>query len=112
MMSQAVESMWTGTAVMGGSGADPGGGARVCCSTSTPINHIVVFLQNTSCIRKLQVIAGGGGGVHTPNTPPHTPYTLPLDPPLNGLREAKRQEPKTFWGSQIQNIVNSEKEMK
>ena len=37
-------------------GADPGiflgGGALVSCSTSTPINHIVFFLQNTSCIRK------------------------------------------------------------
>ena len=47
------------------SGADPGfflgGGALVSHSTSTPINHIVFFLQNTSCIRKLQVISGGGG---------------------------------------------------
>ena len=61
-------------------GADPefflGGGALVSCSTSTPINHIVFFLQNTSCIRKPQVISeGGGGGVRTP-------CTLPLDPPL------------------------------
>ena len=39
-----------------------GGGALVSCSTSTPINHIVfVFWQNTSCIRKPQVIPGGGG---------------------------------------------------
>ena len=54
-----------------------GGGALVSCSTSTPINHIVLFfLQNTSCIRKPQVISGGrGGGVRTP-------CTLPLDPPL------------------------------
>ena len=59
-------------------GADPGfflgGGALVSCSTSTPINHIVFFLQNTSCIRKLQVIpgggGGGGGGVSTPLHPP------------------------------------------
>ena len=47
-------------------GADPGfflgGGALVSCSTSTPINHIVLFffLQNTSCIRKPQVISGRG----------------------------------------------------
>ena len=37
------------------------------------------FLQNTSCIRKPQVISGGrggGGGVHTP-------CTLSLDPPLS-----------------------------
>ena len=59
------------------SGADPGffleGGALVSCSTSTPINHIVFFfLQNTSCIRKPQVISGGV----------RTPCTLPLDPPL------------------------------
>ena len=59
-------------------GADPGfflgGGALFSCSTSTPINHIVFFLQNTSCIRKPQVISGGGV---------RTPCTLPLDPPLN-----------------------------
>ena len=53
-----------------------GGGALVSCSTSTPINHIVFFffLQITSCIRKPQVISGGGG------VP--TPCTLPPDPPL------------------------------
>ena len=53
-----------------------GGGALVSCSTSTPINHIVFFLlQNTSCIRKPQVISGGGG------VRPH-PCTHTLDPPL------------------------------
>ena len=36
------------------------------------------FLQNASCIRKLQVISEGGGGVRTP-------CTLLLDPPLVGL---------------------------
>ena len=51
--------------------ADPefflGGGALFSCSTSTPINHIVFFfLQNTSCIRKPQVISGG---VRIPGTP-------------------------------------------
>ena len=60
-------------------GADPGfflgEGALVSWTTSTPINHIVFFLQNTSCIRKAQVISGGGEGVRTP-------CTLPLDPPL------------------------------
>ena len=58
-------------------GTDPGfflgGGALISCCTSTPINHIVFFWQNTSCIRKPQVISGGGV---------HTPCTLPLDPPL------------------------------
>ena len=57
------------------SGADPGfilgGGALFSCSTSTPINQIV--WQNTSYIRKPQVISEGG----------RTPCTLPLDPPLN-----------------------------
>ena len=62
----------------GSSGADPGfflgGGALVSGSTSTPINHIVfLFLQNTSCIRKPQVISGEGV---------RTPCTLPMDPPL------------------------------
>ena len=57
-----------------GTGADLGfflgGGALVSCSSSTPINHIVFFLQNTSCIRKPQVIsAGGRGGAH-PLHPP------------------------------------------
>ena len=60
-------------------GVDPGfflgGGALVSCATSTPINHIVFhFLQNTSCIRKPQVISKGGV---------RTPCTLPLDPPLS-----------------------------
>ena len=61
-----------------GSGADPGfflgGGALVSCSTSTPINHIVFFLQNTSCIRKLQVISGGDAH---PLHPP--PRSVPVD---------------------------------
>ena len=46
-------------------GADPGsflgGGALVSCSASTPIIHIVFFLQNTSCIRKPQVMSWSGG---------------------------------------------------
>ena len=57
-------------------GADPGfylgGGALVSCSTSTPINHTVFFLQNTCCIRKPQVISGEGAHPSHP----------PLDPPL------------------------------
>ena len=55
-------------------GADPGffsgGGAFVSCSTSTPINHIVFFLQNTVCIRKPQVISGGGA--HPLHPPPRS----------------------------------------
>ena len=53
-----------------------GRGALVSCSTSTPINHIVFFFsQNTSCIRKSQVISGGGGA-HPLHPPPRsTPET-------------------------------------
>ena len=48
-----------------------GGGALVSCSTSTPINHIAFFFwQNTSCIRKPQVISGGG--VHLLHPPPRS----------------------------------------
>ena len=57
-------------------GADPGfflgGGALVSCSTLTPINHIVFFLQNTSCIRKPQAISGGGEGAHPLHPPPRS----------------------------------------
>ena len=57
-------------------GADPGsflgGGALVSCSSSTPINHVVFFLQNTSCIRKPQVISRGGGGAHPLHPPPRS----------------------------------------
>ena len=57
-------------------GVDPGfflgGGALISCSTSTPINHIVLFflLQNTSCIRKPQVISGRGA--HPLHPPPRS----------------------------------------
>ena len=47
-----------------------GGGALVPCSTSIPINHIVFFVQNTSCIRKLQVISGGVWGCAPPAPSP------------------------------------------
>ena len=57
-------------------GADPEfflrGGALVSCSTSTPINHII-FLQNTSCIRKpAGHLGGGGGGAHPLHPPPRS----------------------------------------
>ena len=55
-----------------------GGGALVSCSTS---QQSFFFWQNTSCIRKPQVITGEGGV--------HTPCTLPLDPPLEMLVQAK-----------------------
>ena len=56
-------------------GADPGfflgGGVLVPCSTSTPINRIGFFWQNTSCIRKPQVISGGEGA-HPLHPPPRS----------------------------------------
>ena len=72
--SKQTECMFSSTA-----GADPGfflgGGALVSCSASTPINHIVFFfLQNTSCIRKPQVISGEGA--HPPHPPPRSAPVL------------------------------------
>ena len=76
-------------------GADPGlflgGGALVSCSTSTAINHFF-FLHNTSCIRKPQVISGGG----------RTPCTLPLDPPLTYNEIYEEQEPIRTYDVSIQ----------
>ena len=61
-------------------GADPGfflgGGVLVSSSTSTPIKHIVFFLQNTSCIRKPQVISWGGDGAHPMHPPPRSAPVL------------------------------------
>ena len=55
-------------------GADPGfflgGGAPVRNGVTD-----IFFLQNTTCIRKPEVISGWGV---------RTPCTLPLDPPLQG----------------------------
>ena len=70
------------------SGADPGfflgGGALVSCSTSTPINHIVFFLQNTSLIRKPQV-----------PSPPR------LDPPLEVKGKTQPRPQGAFpWSSE------------
>ena len=70
----SAEAGWGGAEGTLDSGADPGfflgGVALVSCSTSTPINHIVFFLQKTSCIRKPQVISDGGGGGGPPPPPP------------------------------------------
>ena len=67
-------------------GEDPGfffrRGALVSWSTSTPINHILFFLQKTSCIRKPQVISGGGGGGGPP-PPPHPLHPPPRSAPEN-----------------------------
>ena len=68
--------------------ADPGiflgGGALVSCSSSTPINHKVFFLQNTSCTRKPQVISGGGGGRTPSPPPPETPPPRQIENVENG----------------------------
>ena len=48
------------------------GCTRLLLYFNTNKPHSFFFLQNTSCIRKPQVISGGV----------HTPCTLPLDPPL------------------------------
>ena len=62
----------SGSSYRGGSRIFLGGGALVSCSTSTPINHIVFFFwQNTSCIRKPQVISGRGGA-HPLHPPPRS----------------------------------------
>ena len=48
------------------------GCTRLLLYFNTNKPHSFFFLQNTSCIRKPQVISGGV----------RTPCTLPLDPPL------------------------------
>ena len=50
------------------------GCTRLLLYFNTNKPHSFFFLQNTSCIRKPQVMSGGGV---------HTPCTLPLDPPLS-----------------------------
>ena len=52
--------------------------ALVSCSTSTPINHIVVFFffaEYQLYYKTAGHLGAGGGRVRTP-------FTLPLDPPL------------------------------
>ena len=61
-------------------------GWLVSCSTSTPINHIVLFfLQNTSCIRKPQVISRGGGA-HPLHPPPRSAPAPMEDGRLESLK--------------------------
>ena len=69
---QKERTLYVYTLPRGGSRIFLGGGALVSFSTSTPINHIVFFfLQNTSCIRKSQVISGRGGA-HPLHPPPRS----------------------------------------
>ena len=53
------------------------GCTRLLLYFNTNRPHIFFFWQKTSCIRKPQVISGGGG---------RTPCTLPLDPPQFRLK--------------------------
>ena len=66
------------------SGADPGfvfrrGRLRLLLYFNTNKPHSFFFLQNTSCIRKPQVISGAGGGVaaHPLHPPPRSAPGLP-----------------------------------
>ena len=59
-------------------GADPGfffrrGCTRLLVYFNTNKPHSFVFLQNTSCIRKPQVISGAGGGCAPPAPSPLDP---------------------------------------
>ena len=58
---RSLVSFFSLTLLRGGSRIFLGGGALVFCSTSTPLNHIVFFLENTSCIRNCRSSQGGGG---------------------------------------------------
>ena len=66
----------TGVSMAPKTGADPGfflgGGALVSSSTSTPINHFVFFFR-------IPVVLENRRSSH--------PCTLPLDPPLSGLKQ-------------------------
>ena len=55
------------------------GCTRLYFNTNKPHSFFLI-LQNTSCIRKPQVISGGGGGGGGGGL--RNPCTLPLDPPL------------------------------
>ena len=68
--------------------------------SSTPINYIVFFLQNTSCIRKPQVISGGRGGAHPLHPPPRS---APEAPPLLHLcsNRAPPRPCKGNWGLMV-----------
>ena len=63
-------------------GVDPGfflgRGALVSCSTSTPINHIVFFFAEYQLYLKNRRSSQGRV---------RTPFTLPLDPPLQSVLE-------------------------
>ena len=45
-------------------------------NTNKPHSFLFFLLQNTSCIRKPQVISGGGGGAHPLHPPPRSAPAL------------------------------------
>ena len=61
-------------------GADPGFFCRRGCTRLLPYfnTNKPVFLQNTSCIRKPQVISGGGEVAHPLHPPPRSAPALPM----------------------------------
>ena len=66
------------------SGADPGfffrrGCTRVMLYFNTNRPHSFLFLQNTSCIRKPQIISGGGGCAPLHPPPTSAPAALKLE---------------------------------
>ena len=61
------------------------GCTRLLLYFNTNKPHSFFFLQNTSCIRKPQVISGRGGV--------RTPCTLPLDPPQLNKRQRSTERP-------------------
>ena len=77
----------------------------VSCSTSTPINHIVFFLQNTSCIRKPQVISGRGA--HPLHPPPRSaPETVLLSDVCIRLRAGGEKIPVVQQYVRVDHTVN------
>lgn len=65
-------------------GADPGfflGGSASLRNSVTEWRHKQILIQNTGCIRKLQVMSGGRG--YTPLHPP--PWSTPIPQKLDSL---------------------------
>ena len=62
-----------------------GGGALVSCSTSTPINHIVLFFFAEYQLYQKTAghLRGGGGGGGPPRPPPPPPPPPPAPHPLH-----------------------------
>ena len=79
MLNQYLVRNYTYTGYRGGSRIFRKGCTRLLLYL-TPINHIVFFLRNTSCIRKPQVISGEGGA-HPLHPPPRSAPGIAFAPP-------------------------------